>query len=161
MQNKPKSESNLSGIARPSVPHRQAGVVLVMALIILMILTLMGVSAMSTSSVQTVMARNTQDSQRAFEAGESGLNKAINTAGSFDLNTPQTNSFNFGTGSSATRAEVTTTFTAFAAPKRNSGYSAINFDAANFDQSSSGIVDSANAKTTLHQGVSQIVNKAE
>jgi len=148
-------------MAAPTRARTQRGVALVMALVILLILSLMGVSAMGTGTAQTVMARNSQDSQRAFEAAESGLSKAINTAGSFDLNAPVTNNFTFGTGANAPRAEVTTAFLAFAAPKRGSGYSAVNFDAANFDQSSAGIVDAANAQTTLHQGVSQIVNKAE
>lgn len=145
----------------PGAPRAQGGFALVMALVILVIMSLLGMSAMGTSTAQTIMARNSQDSQRAFQAAESGLSKAINTAGSFDLNTAVTNSFTFGADASAPRAEVTTAFLAFAAPKRGSGYSAVNFDAANFDQSSNGIVDAANAKTTLHQGVSQIVNKAE
>src|SRR3990172_7950815 len=138
----------------PSTRWRgDAGVALVMAMVILLVLSLMGVSAMSTSTVQTVMARNSQDSQRAFEAAESGLSKAINTAGSFDLNVAVTNNFTFGSGSAPATAAVTTQFLAFAAPKRGSGYSAVNFDAANFDQSSTGVIAAANATTTLHQGV--------
>ena len=149
-------------IARRGLPPRaESGIALVMALVILVILSLLGISAVGTGTAQTVMARNNQESKHAFVAAESGLNKAINTAGSFDLNAAVTDNFTFGTGSAAPRAEVTTEFLAFAAPKRGSGYSAVNFDAANFDQSSTGIVDAANAKTTLHQGVSQIVNKSE
>ncbi len=137
----------------------QSGVTLIMALIVLLVLTLLGISASGTSAVQAVMARNVQDTQRAFETAESGLNKAMNTAGSLDLYQEVPNSFNFVTGSNTTHADVATKFVAFSAPARGSGYSAINFDSANFDQRSTGSADTAT--TTLHQGVSQIVNKSE
>ncbi|MBI3900245.1 MAG: hypothetical protein HY308_18430 [Gammaproteobacteria bacterium] len=144
-----------------SIDKRQRGVALAMALILLLVLTVLGISAMGTSSVQAVMARSIQDTQRAFEAAESGLNKAINTAGSFDLYQAVNNNFTFGSGGAQTSAAVTTEFLSFAAPTRGSGYSAVNFDSANFDQSSVGAVSTTSAKTTLHQGVSQIVNKSE
>ncbi|BAU47702.1 hypothetical protein SVA_1126 [Sulfurifustis variabilis] len=132
-----------------------------MALVILLVLTILGISAMDTGSLQAVMARNTQDTHRAFEAAESGLSRAMNTAGSFDLYNPVTNDFDFGSGTYKAKATVTTEFLAFSPPKRGSGYSAINFDSANFDQKSTGEVAATSAKTALHQGVSQIVNKSE
>ena len=141
----------------------QAGTALVMALVILMILTILGISSMNTSIMEQRMSGNIQDLNRAFEASESGLSRAINTAGAFDLSTPQINPFTFGTGSAATQASVTTTFKNSTKPKPGSGYSAVNFDSANFDQSSIGqtaIVETG-ANVELHQGVSQIISKSQ
>lgn len=156
-----RAPASRRGVSARSAPDRQGGTALIMALVILLVLTILGISAMDTSSLQAVMARNTQDTHRAFEAAESGLAKAMNTAGSFDLYNPVTNNFDFGSGSYKAQATVTTEFLAFSPPKRGSGYSAINFDSANFDQKSTGEVAATSARTALHQGVSQIVNKSE
>lgn len=133
----------------------QSGVALIMALVILLILTILGVAAMGTSSLEQKMAGNTQESTRAFEAAESGLNKALNTAGSQSLTGTTTNSFTFSDG---TKADVDTNFVQFAPPKRGSGYSATSYDAANFDQKSTGVTN-AFAKSIVHRGIGQIVNK--
>ena len=144
-------------------PRYQSGTALVMALVILMILTILGISSMNTSIMEEKMSGNIQDLNRAFEAAESGLSKAITTPGAFDLFTAKTNDFDFGTGVSATKASVTTTFISTSKPKPGSGYSAVNFDSANFDQFSTGRtgITETGAKVELHQGVSQIINKAQ
>lgn len=143
--------------AKYGFSSQQHGAALVMAMVVLLILTIIGVSALNVTSLEAKMANNLQDTNRAFEAAESGLNKAMNTAGSFDLFTPQTNQFSFGTSS---KAVIETTFLNFSAPKRNSGYSSINYDSANFDQKSTG-TGGAGGKSVVHQGASQIVNKAQ
>lgn len=136
--------------------NRERGMALIMSLVILMILTVLGVTAMSTSSMQQRMSGNTQEINRAFQAAESGLNQALNTAGSLDLNNAQTNDFTYGAmGATAT---VTTTFVQFSPPKRGSGYGN-NFETANFDQSSNGATG-AGATVNVHQGIGQIVPKS-
>lgn len=140
-----------------SRPER--GTVLVMAMIILLVLTIIGVSALSITSLEAKMAGNTQDVTRAFEAAESGFSKALNTPGALDLHNPTTYTFDFAAKKSG-YATVKTDFITFSPPKRGSGYSAVNYDAANFEQKSIGET-TAGAKSILHRGASQIVNKNE
>ncbi len=56
-----------------NLPIRQAGVVLVMALVMLAILTLIGVSAMSSSTLEMKVAGNMQQHTIAFQAAQSRL----------------------------------------------------------------------------------------
>lgn len=140
----------------------ERGTALIMSLVILMILTILGITAMSTASLEEKMSGNTQESTRAFEAAESGLNDAMNTAGGLDLNTsyslPKTlPTFPYDNGKSG-NATVTTWFVQFSPPKRGSGYGS-NFDAANFEQASTGTTI-VGAKAVVHQGVAQIVPKS-
>lgn len=131
----------------------ETGVALVMSLVILLLLTIIGIAAMRTSSLEERMAGNIQDATHAFEAAESGLNAALTAPGSLDLNAETTNTFPFGMA----EAQVATDFTQFSPPSRGSGYSATSFDAANFDQASTGTIGSARA--VVHRGVAQIVPK--
>jgi type IV pilus assembly protein PilX len=137
-----------------SVDRYQHGAVLIMSLVILMILTLLGITAMSTSSLQEKMSGNAQETTRAFEAAESGLNQALNTSGVLNLNGSTTNNFSYDSGKSGS-ASVVTAFVEYTPPKRGSGYGN-NFQAANFDQSSTGTT-TVGAKAVVHQGVAQIV----
>ncbi len=125
-----------------------------MSLVILMILTLLGITAMSTSSLQEKMSGNAQETTRAFEAAESGLNQALNTSGALSLSGSTTNNFSYDSGKSGS-ATVVTSFVQYTSPKRGSGYGS-SFQAANFDQSSTGTT-TVGAKAIVHQGVAQIV----
>lgn len=150
---------NRTNTRRPQLfvqPGSQRGVALVMAMVILIILTLIGISAMNTSLLQGKMSGNTQESTRAFEAAESALSKAMNDAGALDIHAVTTKTYTIG----GADASVMTEFLAFAPPKRGSGYSAINYNAANFDQESKGST-TTNAQSEVHQGIAQIVNKSE
>lgn len=146
----------------PAVGRYQRGTALIMSLVILMILTILGVTAMSTASLEEKMSGNTQETNKAFEAAESGLNDAMNASGGLDLNTsslsPKTLSpFSYDGGKSGS-ATVSTWFVQFTAPKRGSGYGS-NFEAANFEQASTGTT-TVGAKAVVHQGVAQIVPKS-
>lgn len=133
------------------------GAALVTSLVILLVLTILGLAAMSTSSLEEKMSGNIQDSTFAFEAAESGLNKALTTAGALSLSGTTTNSFDFDGGKSGS-ASVQTVFLQYSPPKRGTGYGS-NFDVANFDQTSTGTTTSG-AKAVIHQGVGQVVPKA-
>ncbi len=140
----------------------ERGTALIMSLVILMILTILGITAMGTASLEEKMSGNTQESTRAFEAAESGLNNAMNTAGGLDLNTSSTApktlpKVDYDSGKSGS-ATVTTWFVQFSPPKRGSGYGS-NFDAANFELASTGTT-TVGAKAVVHQGVAQIVPKS-
>jgi len=138
----------------PASMSRERGMVLVMALVILLILTILGVTAMSTSGLQEKMAGNAQEQTQAFQAAESGLNKVATATGALDLATATTNSFSFGN----TTANVVVSYIQSVPPKRGSGYSSTSFDAANFDQQSTGKTITG-ANVVLHRGVAQIVPK--
>lgn len=129
-------------------------------MVILVILTVLAISAMNTSLFQTKMAGNTQDLNRAFEAAESGLGNAANLGNAIDLNNTVTNSYNY---SNSAHADVTSSWLSNSPPKRGSGYSAVNYDSANFDLTSIGTTTASlnTARTELHQGLSQIINKAQ
>lgn len=132
----------------------QNGAVLVMSLSILVILTLLGVSAMSSSSLEVKMATSVQDTATAFHAAESGLGKMQSATGKFDVSSDTTSNFTFNSAS----AEIITSFTDFTPPRRGSGYSIINYQVANFDQTSTGTT-TTKAKSVVHQGIFQVVNK--
>lgn len=62
----------------PATGRRQGGMTLVFSLVILLILTILGLSTLRTASLEQLMSGNTQEQTRAFEAGDSGLSKALN-----------------------------------------------------------------------------------
>jgi type IV pilus assembly protein PilX len=59
---------------------RQEGAALVVGLLLLLVLTLLAISGMNTASLELVMAGNTQFHQNAFQAAETGIEQAIQTA---------------------------------------------------------------------------------
>jgi len=59
------------------LPSRQQGAALVIGLVLLLILTLLAVSGMSSSSMELVMAGNEQYRQKAFQASDTGLERAL------------------------------------------------------------------------------------
>ncbi|MGA9031455.1 MAG: PilX N-terminal domain-containing pilus assembly protein [Sulfuricaulis sp.] len=139
--------------------HRQRGTALIMSLVILMILTILGITAMSTASLEEKMSGNTQEGTRAFEVAESGLNQALSTPGSLDLNsTPSTPPLVFPYTTMNASASVSTLFVQNSPPRRGSGYGN-TVEAANFDQASTGTTG-VGAKAVIHQGVAQIVPKS-
>jgi type IV pilus assembly protein PilX len=61
-----------------SLPARQAGAALMMALVFLMLMTLLGTAAMRSSALQEQMAGNSRDWNLAFQASEAALREAEN-----------------------------------------------------------------------------------
>jgi type II secretory pathway component PulK len=57
--------------------HRQAGAALVVGLLLLLVLTVLAISGMNTTSLNLIMAGNTQYSQNAYQAAESGIERSI------------------------------------------------------------------------------------
>jgi len=134
----------------------QRGTALIMSMVILLILTLLGITAMGTSSLEEKMSGNTQEITRAFEAAESGLIEWSSTPGSIVLQGVTTSpKYAYGNYGSAV---VTSKFIQMTPPKRGSGYGS-NFEAANFEQASTGTT-AVGAKAVIHQGLAQIVPKA-
>lgn len=64
---------------RHSIGARQRGAALVIGLILLLVLTLLAVSGMNTATLELQMAGNSQFSQNAFQAAETGIEAAMQT----------------------------------------------------------------------------------
>ncbi len=149
------------------VPPPQRGIALVMALVMLMILTILGLTAMSTSSLEEKMSGNIQESTRAFEAAESGINSAVGSAGLLNPNTteaaPVTRNYDYDSKKSGS-AGVKAWFREYTPPGRsknpNEIYSATNLQEAHFNIKSTGTT-LTNAKSVHHQGISQVVSKSD
>jgi len=140
---------------------RERGAALITALIFLVILTIIGVTALTTTGFEQRMAVSAQEGSRAFAAAETGLQKAINEAGSFDVFSQTDRSFTLGDNGIAGNAAVETNFIGWAIPKRSaSAYSNRKYRSANFDQKSTGTAGGG-AKTIVHQGAMQIVNNPD
>lgn len=55
----------------------QSGAALVVGLILLLVLTMLGISGMQTSTFELLQANNSQYAQNAFEAAETGIDRAM------------------------------------------------------------------------------------
>jgi type IV pilus assembly protein PilX len=63
-------------ITRPYT-GRQDGAALVVGLILLLVLTVLGVSGMNTATMEWSMAANDQYAENAFQAAETGIDRAL------------------------------------------------------------------------------------
>lgn len=148
-------------------PALQRGMALVMALVMLMILTILGITAMTTSSLEEKMSGNIQESTRAFEAAESGINSAVGTAGLLNPNTssaaPVTRNYDYD-GKKSGSAAVEAWFREYTPPGRSKNpseiYSATNLQEAHFNVKSTGTT-LTNARSVHHQGIAQVVSKSD
>jgi Tfp pilus assembly protein PilX len=62
------------------VRAHQSGAALVVGLLLLLILTILAISGMTTATLELQMAGNTQYKERAFQAAETGIEEALQTA---------------------------------------------------------------------------------
>jgi len=138
----------------PPMRDAQRGVALAVSLVLLLVMTIIGISSLNTTALEEKMSVNIQEDTRAFEAAESGAAVGLTGGVTFDVYNTTPVNFTFGT----TQATVEPEFQGWSPPKRGEGYSAVNFQAANFDMKSSGTA-AAGARSVVHQGVGQIVNK--
>lgn len=74
----------------PSLPGKQRGVVLIIALIMLVAMTTIGVSSITTSSLEERMAGNFDDRNVAFQAAEAALREGERYV---QINKPDTSKF--------------------------------------------------------------------
>lgn len=66
-----------------SFAHRQRGAALVVGLILLVVVTVLAISGMNTATTELAMARNAQNSENAFQAAETGVERSL-ARGSWD-----------------------------------------------------------------------------
>jgi hypothetical protein len=71
----------------PLARARQRGAALVVGLLLLLVLTVLAISGMTMATLELQMAGNYQFEERAFQAAEAGVERAI-TAGVFNTNAP-------------------------------------------------------------------------
>jgi type IV pilus assembly protein PilX len=69
----------------PGGRQNERGAALVVGLLLLLVLTILAVSGMTTASLEMLMAGNEQYQERAFQAADSGVERAI-TAGIYNTN---------------------------------------------------------------------------
>lgn len=62
---------------RVNARGHQGGAALVVGLLLLLVLTVLAISGMNTASLELVMAGNTQYQQNAFQAAETGIERAL------------------------------------------------------------------------------------
>ena len=74
--------------------HRQRGAALIIGLMMLVVITLLAVTAVNTASTELVMAGNEQFRERAFQAADAGVERAVATIDSV----PQTATPTTGSG---------------------------------------------------------------
>lgn len=138
-------------------PSRQAGTVLIVAMILLVMLTLLGVTAMNTTSLEEKMASNNQEQVRAFQAAETGLSQAFNDDNAYDISGTYSVASAVFAGSD-NQAGYISTFLGFSNPPDDSLYSAANFQAAHFNFRSVG-TSGSNLSVILNGGAYQIAPK--
>ena len=61
--------------------HLQSGAALIVGLILLMVLTMLGISGLQGSTFELLQAGNAQFSESAFQAAETGIDRALNRGG--------------------------------------------------------------------------------
>lgn len=135
-----------------TMSSRQRGAALVVGLILLLVITILAVSGMNTSTVELQMAGNTQYSQKAFQAAEFGIERAIRS-GKYDTTTPQPIAKTPVKAGSPEEYEATTTFdddagvTPVIGPKGYSMGVGSGFSSYHFNTTSVG-TSSRNARST-------------
>ena len=131
-----------------SFPQAQRGAALIVGLVLLLVMTLLGVAAMRTSTLQLVMAGNSQYSQLAFQAAESGIENEFN-GGGLTTTLDRDVTYDLGDGTEAETNIAYTTSTAVPA----GGYSiGAGFQAHHFEIRAIGTAP-RNATSTHRQGL--------
>ena len=137
--------------------HHQRGAALITALVMLVILTMLGLSSMSTNTMEERMAANSQETNRSFQAAESGLDQGYADADSFDLNHTKANPNTFSVtdfGSYDATLTYSIAYRQQTPPKRGSGwdstYALYHFDTASTATTASG------ASSSIHAGSYQV-----
>ena len=115
---------------------RQRGAALIVSLILMLVLTVLGISAMNMSTLELQMAGNTQASELAFQAAETGIDVAM--AGPVTTVGPTTyNNVALGDGSYTFTSQIgcaATTTVPEGIYSEGGGARAIHFDAASVGQ---------------------------
>ena len=81
----PSSSLRAPSQATPGVSTKQQGTALVIGLLLLLVLTILAISGMTTASLEMLMAGNEQYQERAFQAADSAVERAI-VAGVYNTN---------------------------------------------------------------------------
>lgn len=133
--------------------HAQRGAALGVALIILLVVTLLGVGAMALTGTEQQMARNFQELNRAFQAAESGVTRALSQRSLFGSHS-STNTALTGIGAYDARADVAIGYLASTKPSRISDVwdpEKVSFH--HFNIRSEGVTTKTKARATVTQGV--------
>jgi type IV pilus assembly protein PilX len=77
MRSAPEAKMNAPRSIQMTFRTKQNGAALAVGLLLLLVLTLLAISGMNTASLELIMAGNTQYRQNAFQAAETGIERAL------------------------------------------------------------------------------------
>lgn len=138
----------------------QRGAVLIVSMILLLIMTLIGVTGMSTTTLEEKMAANTQEVNRAFQAGETALALAFTDTNAYVVDGTYLSASTMLSdvnGYQSFQVGYESEFVGWSLPPIDSGYSAIHDRAAHFDFLGTGATPEGISKQ-LHGGAFQITS---
>lgn len=140
-----------------SVPARQRGVALVIALVVLFILTILGVSALVSTALEGLMAGNVQEQNRAFQAAETGIDAALARADAYVAGGQPVYGSATAIGGYNASATYTNTYQGQTDPPRSGRASSTEKVKVNrFKTESVGVTANNGATATLTRGMYQI-----
>lgn len=156
-----------------TLPTRQRGVALLVALSFLVIITLISVSAIRSSTSELRMASNFEDGMAAVQVAQSAIDSAINDMDNFVVSGvvgTVNSSVSIGTdisefehthgGSTYVHTRVDVTEQATTVPPRGLGLSASKYQTTYFDMTSSyDNVGEGRGQASISQGVILLVQK--
>ena len=85
--------------------RKQQGAALVVGLILMVVVTVLAVSGMNTATTELAMARNDQSFENAFQAAETGLERAL-SQGSFEAYASSSTTLDMTYGSDTISADI-------------------------------------------------------
>lgn len=144
-------------------PHRQAGAVLVVSLVLLVVLTLLGVSVMNVTQLEERMSGNAQEMTQAFQSAETGLSQAYADSSVWNPSNAVTKALTDipteqPAGIARTdQASYSSEYLAATGPPP--GYDVSQFQTAHFDFQSTGLSQSQ-FETVLHGGGFRVFRNA-
>lgn len=136
----------------------QSGAALITALVFLVIMTMLAVTSLTTATLEERMAANSQETNRVFQAAETGLARAYNDNAAFNTSNTAANPYappadTIGQGYAATLA-YRAIFIQATRPPRLAMFEVGRARAYHFDLAARASTPAAT--TTLHQGAFQI-----
>ena len=139
-------------------PESQSGAALITALIFLVIMTMLALTSLSTTTLEEKMAANSQETNRVFQAAESGLARAYNDDAAFNTSNTATTPYT-PTATTIGDYNATLSYTAIyiqaTKPPRLAMFEVGTTQAYHFDLSAEASTPAATT-TTLNQGAFQI-----
>lgn len=139
-------------------PGSQSGAALITTLIFLVIMTMLALASMTTTTLEEKMAANSQETNRVFQAAESGLARAYNDDAAFNTSNTAASPYSptaATIGDYYATLSYTSIYIQATKPPRQAMFEVGTTQAYHFDLSAQASTPGATT-TTLNQGAYQI-----